>query len=174
MSIVRAEVEKALASFKPSKAIYRLSASYGNSISFSKTSNPTSDNVDDFVTQILRSGGQVQEVFNASTKTHVMSQRNTDNLTQNIHFEMIRFFPDFINRYHDTKNNKLTILFRWYNGAIYQGSFTQHPELERDLWNIFKWLKTEKNHSQSNPTTENAVKLLDVIRQRYEAKGIKL
>jgi hypothetical protein len=173
MSCVKAEVEKSLANFKPSRAAYRIVASYGSSISFAKTGRPMSTE-NDFVTDMLNKSHQVQEVFDLNKRCHVMSNRNAEQLTQTIYWDMIRFFPSFINSYHDTKNNKLTILFRWYNGAISQTLFQQHPELERDLWNIFKWLKTEQNHSQSNATTINAIKLLDVIRQRYEAKGIKL
>ena len=173
MSVIDTEVKEALAYFKTSKPVYRIYAGYGNTITFGKTGNATSDN-NDQITQLIKTHSRVEEVFDFETRAHRLSKRNYENIVSNLQFEMIRFFPSFINSYHTTKNNKLTILYRWYNGALHQSTFNRHPELEKDLWAIFKWLKTEKHHSRCNPVTVSAINLLDVIRQRYEAKGIKL
>lgn len=171
MSVIETEVKEALKGFSTSKAIYRVSAGYGG-LQFSKSGRPTSENCD-FITKMVSTNSQVTEHFNFDTMRHELGDRNLSEITGNIRWEVQRYLLNFVSKYSDSKNNKLTVLYRWFNGAVGAHTMVQHPQLESDLWNIYKWLKTSEAHSRVSSHTQNALKVLEVIRQRYEAKGIK-
>ncbi len=171
MSVVQKEVEECLKGFNTSKPVYRVSSSWNGNIALAKVSRPTSNN-DDALTKTITNS--VQEYFDWNTQRHVFGERNLNEITNNIRWEMQRYFVRFVNKYNDSKNNKLTILYRWFNGAIAARVMECNPDLEKDLWNIYKWLTNSEAHSKVSEHTTNAIKLLEVVRQRYEAKGIKV
>jgi hypothetical protein len=172
MSIISDEVSEALRHFKPSPVVYELGIGYGNSLNFGKVSRPISSK-EDIVTSMISARHAVEEILNIDTGKHEIHFRGSD-IANNIRWEVHKYLTSFINRNGDSKNNKLTNLYRWFNGAIAAHVMMRNPDLESDLWNIFKWLKGLESEKDTSAQYRSAIQLLEVICQRYEAKGIKV
>jgi hypothetical protein len=171
MSEITKDIEASLKTFQPTKPVFRVSTGYYGDIELKRILTPQSTS-DDFVTKhVITNRVEIRQVFNKETRTHHIKMDSHD-LYSNVIWEMIRFFTSFITKHSEHKNPKLTSLYRWYNGALNSGSFQNHPDLESNLWNIYKWLKTEPTITST--VADNALKLLELMRQKYEAKGITL
>lgn len=173
MSVILKEVEEALKYFQPSPAVYRLSSGWGNSIQFNKILRPHTDDQSFISNMIVGRHGAVEEHLNLKTLKHELSYKPHD-ITNNIRWEVHRYLQSFISRHGGSKNNKLTTLYRWFNGAVAAHTMVEHPDLESDLWNIFKWIKSMDVQKTVDAQYAGAIQLLEIIKQRYEAKGIKV
>jgi hypothetical protein len=164
---MRDDIKAALLTFKPSEPIYRVSKGWDdNTCTLQKAGRPqSSDN--GVVAAII--AGQVSEKYDWYSKEHRI-QTDLDNYLETARYSAHNKIRNFINRHQKAKNKKLTALYKWWHHAVSTYVIKANPELENDIWNIFKWMSTMDNPTQEQQVA--ALHLLDAIRQRYEAKGI--
>lgn len=76
----------------------------------------------------------------------------------------------YITRYHHSRNPKLTSLYRWYNQTMKTHKFDTYVGLEDMLYETWKYMQDSKADSK---TRANVFGILEVIKQKFEAKGLK-
>ena len=97
------------------------------------------------------------------------------NIAQQVRYSMADTIMGFLANYQDSKNNRLTSLYRWYRTFLDTSNLRNNESFENDMFNIFKWIKTNtlKCHKQDQ-TTKGIISVLEALKQRYEAKGMKV
>ena len=110
MTTMREEAQIALDAFKASKPVYRLSNAYYGGIAFNKEYRPQSER-DDVITRLLLVRNGIQEHFNFDSMQHEIYRKHHE-VCSIVGSEVIRYLIDLVKRHSDSKNNKLTALYR--------------------------------------------------------------
>ena len=163
---MKSDIDAMIASIKPSRPIFKLEGREMNEgnlyLQKIKMHNVTSDLNSKIVDNLM---GHIYERI--VDKKHVIQfQGNPVHIIQyNIGDFFIRFLVDHLGG----SNNRLTSIYQWYKRF---GGSTDTPEnFRNDLFGVYKYL-----YDRTDPLTEidikNGLGLLQIIKNRYEAKGM--
>lgn len=163
----REDVDGHLETIIPSKPVYVVNAINGGScIHFSPISAPHTD-----------SKSKIAQMLLQHAIEHVEDGKHELAWSGGPHGRMWSILSDsvhgFISDYYPTKQIRSTSLWRWYNtNLVGDWKNNLYEQFQEDIWAWFKWV-WDRDDRISEKETKAALKLLEVIKNKYEAKGVK-
>ena len=176
MSQLTEEIDRVVKSIIPRQPIYKLALNQtwrGPSISF-KCMSVTTNESDSFITRIVMDDLDTSVDFTTG-RVYVTPNRY---LQDSVKSTMRDSLASFIYRHSDSKNPKLTTLYRWYyklhkrySTAMRELNEGEKAALEDLLFNVWKYTETKCNTASE---LENGMKILEFVKAKYETqlKGV--
>ncbi len=162
MSILREEINKRTA---PPAVFVLKKDYYGEQLKFHQVTPPSPESNDPIEHLISKT---LIVKFNGKSKRNIIDREETlDNARYRIH----QYFKEFLVNYLQNPSPRMTNTYQWVERFVGTDYFKSYSDLEEDVVNIFKYL-CPLGHSKGSEATENGIKLLEFIKQKYEGKGL--
>jgi hypothetical protein len=165
------EIEAVLKTVIPSPPIYRVKTDYSG-IRLSQVFKPTVTSTSFLAGAVIFA---ISEELDISHRCNRIRNTNAEEIANSVRYSVRSTIINFLRDYQDTKNNKLTTLYRWYNEFLDNGRLKNDVQFDNDMYNLYKFIKTSPTNYQVGDKFPNGIiSVLGALKQRYEAKGIKL
>jgi len=165
------DVNEVLKGVVASPPIYRVSKNY-DGVRLEQIFKPTM-NTSHFLADVI--AGSISEELDIEARCNKIRASSADDIASSMRYAVRSTIVNFLRDYQDTKNNKLTTLYRWYNEFLDTARLKNNEQLDNDMYNLFKCIKMSKDkYIVGDKFPNGIVSILGVLKQRYEAKGMKL
>lgn len=170
MSIIAQEVEKVLSCIVPPKAVFKLSSGYSvNSIKIENLSTHSCDSTsvlkDLVIKNIEFNLNMVERKYEVKQKSDLKALRNS------VIYGVREKITDFIVRRHPSQNPRLTSLFQWFDRCVNVSTVDRFEGLEEMVFHTWSYIVSDKMLEKTH--RENALKILEFIKTKFEAQGLK-
>jgi hypothetical protein len=164
------EIEAILATAVPSEPTYKVGNGWDGGLTLQKAGKPTINHPSIIAKKV---GLHVGERLSWSTMSHNLE--NSNGIKNEMLYAIDHYIRAFLHQYQESKNNKLTSIYRWYQEFLTPHNMDKNESLENDMFNVYKWMySNDGKHQKGSELSRSIISVLEVLRSRYEAKGMKL
>jgi len=166
MSLLRKEVDGVVADIVIPEPIFKVSTSGdGSRLSFSRVNSIKNNSLSPITLMVMDSITLIWDGPNSKYKVNVKEcqQAVESNIVSDIIF--------FIRNRMPVANVRLTSLYKWYTTMVDERALIDYPELSDILYETWKYVNS--NNMNDEKHRKNAFGILEVIKQKFENKGLK-
>ena len=106
--------------------------------------------------------------WNKARKEYELRERWS--LRQGVRQYVLSLTKQYIERFSDSKNPKLTSLYRWFARELSTNHMEEHTELENLMYEAVKYVDTLDSTNRDHRS--NATAIFEVIRTKFKQKGV--
>lgn len=170
MRDIQLEINKIIASIAQPEQTFKIVPAYGEEIKFQATAsvNSTSDSV--IKSLVINNTGVILNLYQKKVELSTSSY-----CYDNIKDRVCSLINDFLIEKQQTKNNKLTALYRWYRKFLTPRYLrSAEDSFENDMFAVFKYILSCPTLIPGQQPTIGIIAALEALKSKYENKGMTL
>ena len=165
------EIGEVLKTVVPSRPVFKMSKNY-DGVRLNQVFKPSMESSSFLADTVAAS---LSEELDVAGRRMLLRDSNVEDVANSARYNVRSTIVTFLRDYQDTKNNKLTTLYRWYNEFLDNGRLKNDVQFDNDMYHVFKAIKTHKEkYVRGDKFPNGIVSVLNVLKRRYEAQGMKL